>query len=120
MDSEAPHDARKNFNCEDICNLAIYLMQLFNFNLDHFKKKNHLLYKFIWNRHYLAAKAPERVKREYTNTPINLGGLGMLDVVDLDKGLKLKSIARLLETEHPFLKLIRNKIDLTDFFFPKC
>ena len=88
MDSEAPHDARKNFNCEDICNLAIYLMQLFNFNLDHFKKKNHLLYKVIWNRHYLAAKAPERVKREYTNTPVSLGGLGMLDVVDLDKGLK--------------------------------
>ena len=29
-------------------------------------------------------------------------------------------MVRLLETEHPFLKLIRNKIDLTDFFFPKC
>ena len=66
----------------------IYLMQSFNFSLDHFKKINALLYKFIWNRHYLAAKAPERVKREYTNTPVSLGGLGMLDVVDLDKGLK--------------------------------
>ena len=43
----------------------------------------------------------------------------MLDVIELDKGLKLKSIARLFDTEHPFQKLIRNKTDLSDFFFPK-
>ena len=98
----------------------IYMMQSFHLDADNFKMINKVIYKFIWNRHYLAAKAPERIRREYTNTPITHGGLGMLDVSELDKGLKLKAIARLFSSEHPFLKLIRNRIDFSDFFFPKC
>ena len=46
----------------------------------HIKVIKSFLYKFIWNRHYLAAKAPERVKREVVNMPIKLGGFGMLDI----------------------------------------
>ena len=98
----------------------IYIMQSFDLDADNFKAVNKVLYKFIWNRHYLAAKAPERIRREVTNTPIMYGGLGMLDLSDLDKGLKLKALARLFDTEHPFLKLIKQKIDFSDFFFPKC
>ena len=43
---------------------AIFLMQSVSLNDNHIKMLNSVLYKFIWNRHYLAAKAPERVKRE--------------------------------------------------------
>ena len=41
----------------------IYLAQTVSLLEAHFKKINGVLYKFIWNRHYLAAKAPERIRR---------------------------------------------------------
>ena len=41
----------------------IYLAQTVSLLEAHFKKINCILYKFIWNRHYLAAKAPERIRR---------------------------------------------------------
>jgi hypothetical protein len=83
------------------------------------RKINTLLYKFIWNRKYLAAKAPERIKREIMNKNINQGGFGMLDIEELDISLKLRSVGRLLVTEHPMLKLINTKVNQADFFFPK-
>ena len=52
----------------------IYLMQTFNLSNVHFKHANNVIYKFIWNRHYLASKAPERIKREIMNKPVKLGG----------------------------------------------
>ena len=83
------------------------------------KKLKHILYKFIWNRHYLAAKAPERIKREITNKPILEGGLGMLAIEDLDASLKLRALGRLKGTKHPMLKLFRDMLDVEDFFFPE-
>ena len=80
-------------------------MQTFELNDDHFKRINKVLYKVIWNRHYAAAKAPKRIKREITNKPVHLGGLGMLDIIALDKGLKLRALARLFDTRHQFLAL---------------
>ena len=97
----------------------IYLMQSLNLNVMHFKKLNSLLYKFIWNRNYLAAKAPERIKRDIVNTPIKQGGFGMLDIVALDESLKLKALGRLLHTRHPFLKMIKDFVALDQFFYPK-
>ena len=96
----------------------IYLSQSMCLSETHFKKLNGILYKFIWNRHFLAAKAPERISRILTNKPIKLGGLGMLDISELDSSLKLKALGRLKSTSHPFLCLIRNKLNLDEFFFP--
>ena len=97
---------------------AIYLMQSMSLNSTHFKKLNAILYKFIWNRHYLAAKAPERIKREIINTPVKLGGFGMLDIVALDESLKIKALGRLLVTNHPFLTLVRARTNFGTFFHP--
>ena len=97
----------------------IFLMQSLNVNETDYKKWNALLYKFVWNRHYLAAKAPERIKRDITNKSIKLGGLGMLDIRALDEGLKLRALGRLKGSQHPFLKLLGGKLDESDFFFPK-
>ena len=85
---------------------------------NHFKKFNACLYKFLWNRHFEAAKAPERIKRDIINTPINLGGFGMLDVKELDEGLKLKALGRLISTKHPFLNAVKLKIKWDNFFCP--
>ena len=43
----------------------------------------------------------------------------MLDLGVLDKGLKLKAFARLTVSNHPFLKKIYEKINLSYFFFPE-
>lgn len=80
---------------------------------------NKMLYKYLWNKHFRAAKAPERLKREIINTPIELGGFGMLDIGELDDALKLRALGLMLKSEHPFLKLLKGKINLTDFFDPK-
>ena len=98
---------------------CIFLMQSFSFDQSHLKAVNHQLYKFIWNRHYLAAKAPERIKREIVNKPIKLGGLGMLDIEELDISLKLRAYGRLKDSRHPFLVMIREKLS-DQYFFPKC
>ena len=83
------------------------------------KNVNAMLYRFLWNRNYLAAKAPDRVKREIINTPIKLGGFGMLNIADLDRGIKLRALGRLMESVHPYLSIIRAKLRLNNFFFPK-
>ena len=98
---------------------AIFLMQSLTLDKSHLKLLNETLYKFIWNRHFQAAKAPERVKREIVNISLKRGGFGMLDISVLDNGLKLRAVGRLLSTEHPGLKLVKEKLDLSDFFFPK-
>ena len=43
----------------------------------------------------------------------------MLDIASLDDSLKLRAFGRLLGTSHPMLMLLREKLDLTDYFFPK-
>ena len=98
---------------------AIYLFQSIVLNKDHFKKLNGIIYKFIWNRHYLAAKAPERIKREIMNKPIKYGGFGMLDIIALDESIKIKALGRIQITSHPFMLLIKNCLDLDRFFSPK-
>ena len=98
---------------------AIFIMQSLVLEARHLKDINHLLFKFIWNRHYHAAKAPERVKREIINKPIKLGGFGMLNIENLDNSLKLKSLGRLLISKHPFMCIIRSKLNLDSYFYPK-
>ena len=82
------------------------------------KKINAVAYKFIWNRHYLAAKAPERIKRDIVTNSISNGGYGMLDVSELDGSLKIKALSRMLNSNHPFLEILRNKLDLHSYFNP--
>ena len=96
----------------------IYLMQCVVLTSAHYKEINNLIYKFVWNRHYLASKAPERIKREIMNKPIKYGGYGMLDVVSLDESLKIRAIGRLLTSIHPFFVLLRGKCSLESFFEP--
>ena len=96
----------------------IYIMQSMCLDQSDYKIFNALLYKFIWNRNYAAAKAPERIRREIMNKPTKLGGFGMLDISELDNSLKLKALGRLEGTNHPMLKLLKQTLDFTNFFYP--
>jgi len=96
----------------------IHVLQVIVLTNENFKKVNSCIYKYIWNRHYLAAKAPDRVKREIVNTPLTRGGYGMLDIVQLDNSLKLRALGRLFETKHPMLTQIKRKLIMRNFFEP--
>ena len=98
----------------------VYLMQTVELKTSHYKLINNMAYKFIWNRHYLAAKAPERLKREIMCTPVKLGGFGMLDVAALDESLKIKSVGRMENSSHPFVAILRDKSSLENYFYPSC
>ena len=97
---------------------AIYLLQSISLKDEHYKQINAVLYRFIWNRHYLAAKAPERIKREIATNSVRNGGLGMLDIKELGDSLKLRALGRLRTSDHPFLKILNAKINLDKFFNP--
>ena len=43
----------------------------------------------------------------------------MIDIEKLDHSLKIKSVGRLAKPEHPFLRLIKEKVEWDNFFFPK-
>ena len=97
----------------------IFLLQSMSLTVADFKLLNALLYKFLWNRNYQAAKAPERVRREIINKEIRLGGFGMLDISELDKSLKLRMLGRLFDSNHPFLEILRRRLKLGSFFYPE-
>ena len=42
----------------------------------------------------------------------------MLDIAELDKSLKLKAVGRILDSKHPFISIVKNKLDLENFFEP--
>ena len=96
----------------------IYIMQCFVLNQDSTKLLNSIIYKFMWNRHFQAAKAPERIKREIINLPIKFGGFGMLDLIKLDKSIKLRILGRMIVSNHRFNVSVKNLLDLGDFFYP--
>ena len=93
-------------------------MQSLSLKNEHFKRINACLYKFIWNRHFSAPKAPERLSRLITNKPMSLGGLGMIDVRELDESLKLRGLARMLQSGHPTMVLLCENMSLNEFFNP--
>ena len=94
----------------------IFLMQSMTLYQRHIKNLNEILYRFLWNKNFLAAKAPDRIKREIINTSTKEGGFGMLDICELDDSLKLKAYGRLMSTRHPFLALVKNSVDYGNFF----
>lgn len=77
---------------------------------------NQVLFKFIWNKSYNAPRAPERIKRTIVLNSIDNGGFGMLDIIELNRSLKIKAFARLLTTEHPLFAQIRESCLINSYF----
>ena len=74
------------------------------------------IYKFLWNKNFKAAKAPDRIKREIMCTPLSLGGFGLVDIKELNRAIKLKAYSRLLETSQPFFMNVRRTINTDNLF----
>ena len=96
----------------------VYYMQTCVLSERNYSALNNLMFKFLWNKNFRAAKAPDRIKRSIVMTPLNLGGFGMIDIKELDRSIKLKGFGRFLTTAHPFLSGLRSQCqgNLDNFF----
>ena len=95
---------------------VIFLMQSMKLTEASYKSIDRVLFKYLWNRNFNASRAPDRIKRKVMYTPTSLGGFGMLNVRELADSLDLRSYARLMVSNHPFLKGIKTLIDSGNFF----
>ena len=94
----------------------IYLLQSMSISELHYKNIMKVIYKYLWNRNYRAAKAPERIKRSIMLTPVSLGGFGMIDIKELGDSLDLRSYGRMMKSSHPFFAQIRELVKNDNFF----
>ena len=94
----------------------IYLMQTLTLSEKSYKSFVRVVFKYLWNRNFNAARAPERLKRSIMYTPVNLGGFGMVDAKALGDALDLRSYGRLMTTRHPFLSQLKQRLNCSNFF----
>ena len=87
----------------------IYLARVINFTEKEHTEIRNLIYKFLWNRHYQVAKAPDRIKRAYLNANIKQGGFGMVDHEAVIRAMNAKQILVNQVSTHP-IKLILDKL----------
>ena len=85
----------------------IYLMQSMSLSEPSYKEIIKVIFKYLWNKNWNAAKAPERISRNIMLTPVAQGGFGMVSIRDLGESLDLRSFGRLQVTKHPFLSQVR-------------
>ena len=94
----------------------VFLMQSIMLNDKSLKRLNQILFKFLWNKNFNAAKAPDPVKREIVLTPCKFGGFGMADINLMNKSLNLRAIGRLTKSDHPMFRQIWREIKSKGFF----
>ena len=95
---------------------VIYLMQSMSLCESSIKKIMTVIYKFLWNRNFDAARAPERIKRSIMLTSVSNGGFGMIDLKDVGDSIDLRSYGRMQVTKHPFLEQLKRHVDTGNFF----
>ena len=99
---------------------CIYLMQSMSLSKASHKSIEKVIYKFLWNRNFNAAKAPDRIKRKIMETSTIFGGFGMVNVKALNESLDIRSYARLIKSNHPLFKQIKATMNSRNFFNVKA
>ena len=95
---------------------VIYLIQTMCLSEASYIRRNKVVYKYLWNKNFRALKAPDRIKRDIMLTPTRLGGFGMMDLKELGESLDLRSYGRLIVSDHPFFKQVKDIINAENFF----
>ena len=98
---------------------VVFLMQSMTLEDKSLKRINKVLFKFLWNKNFNAAKAPDRVKREIVVTSCKLGGFGMTDIYSMNKSFNVRSLGRMSKSEHPLFKQIWAEVSASGFFDPR-
>ena len=94
----------------------IFLMQSISLGEASLKAANKVIFKYLWNRNFDAARAPERIRRSIMTVPLRLGGFGLLDLNSLSESLDARSYGRLITSKHPFLSQLAGLINDGNFF----
>ena len=85
----------------------IYASRVLKFTKKEHAEIRNLIYKFLWNRDYQASKAPDRIKRDYLNVPINRGGFGMVDHELVVKAMNVKQVLVNVNGTHPIKEILK-------------
>ena len=85
----------------------IYLARVLAFTSKENSEPRNLAYKFIWNRNYQAAKAPDRIKRTYLSMPVKKGGFGMFDHESITMAMNAKQVLVNWQGTHPIKCILK-------------
>ena len=95
----------------------IYVARVIKFNEKENSEIRNLIYKFLWNRNYQAAKAPDRIKRAVMTMPIKQGGFGMIDHENVIKAMNARQVMVNLKGAHPIKAILSDiTVDLRSHF----
>ena len=79
----------------------IYTTRVISFTKKEHSELKNLNYKFLWNRNYQLAKAPDRIKRKYLSVQIAKGGFGMVDHELVTSAMNARQVLVNLKGSHP-------------------
>ena len=95
----------------------IYVSRVLRFTKQEHGKLRNLIYKFLWNKNYQAAKAPDRIKRIYLTQSIKRGGFGMIDHEAVVKAMNTKQVLVNRTSTHPINQILRTLMKDPDSHF---
>jgi len=88
----------------------LYHLAVIEPDVNIWKRISEITGKFLWNKNMANNRAPQRIKQSTMLTPIEKGGLGMLDLREVVAGLRLRRHFILLNRNiHP-LHILLNKL----------
>jgi len=93
----------------------LYSLAIIDFLPDHWKEINKAIAKFIWNKHYVGNRAPNRITNAICNKPIEYGGFGMLDLEKVVTGLRVRRVSSLLENDQHPINRLQLQLGANDF-----
>ena len=95
----------------------IYVTRVFNFTKSEHSILRNLIYKFIWNKNYQLAKAPDRIKRQYLTEQIKKGGFGMIDHESVIMAMNSKQVLVNRANNHPLKPILKTLMSESDSHF---
>jgi hypothetical protein len=93
----------------------LYSLAIIDFMPDHWKEIKKAIAKFIWNKHYVGNRAPNRITNVICNKPIEYGGFGMLDLEKVVTGLRIRRVSSLMENDQHPINRLQLKLGTNDF-----
>jgi len=93
----------------------LYSLAIIDFLPDHWKEIKKAIAKFIWNKHYVGNRAPNRISNAICNKPIEYGGFGMLDLEKVVTGLRMRRVSSLMENDQHPINRLQLRLGTNDF-----
>jgi hypothetical protein len=78
-----------------------YILQMCEIKWPELLDIERMIFKFLWNKRWVANIAPDRIKRSILKLPYFKGGLQAPDINLINKALKTKQFVRAMRANHP-------------------